>query len=139
MGLPAFIPSASNAAGTSLGTLISGVLYGYMEGAQWVPPIAAGIGMTPAGLTALAVLGVGMGVSYLVTHIAEVKNLNDLVSKWWPQIQKSYPTGKNGEFDASTPISDAGPNTNINKPVLDLIEPLPDNIAAHTVTATIRP
>lgn len=137
--MPTLVPSASNTAGTALGTLAAGLLYSYMQGALWVPPIAAAIGMTPAGVASLAVLGVGMGVSYLVTHLAEVKNLNDFVANWWPQIQRVYPSGKNGEFDASAPIAQAGPNTNINQPVLILAEPLPDNVAAHTVTATLRP
>ena len=118
-------PSASNTVGTALGTLAAGILQGYMTGALWVPPIAAAIGMTPPGLTSLAVLGVGMGVGYLVTHVAEVKNLNDFVSDWWPQIQKAYPD------DPSGPVSMSGANTNFNQPV-----GLPDNVASHSVVPT---
>lgn len=134
--LPQFlktVPSASNSAGTALGTLASAALYAYMGGAIWVPPIAAVLAMTPAGLTSLAVVAVGLGVSYLVTHVAEIHNLNDLVAKWMPVILAKFPTGKNGENDdVQSPVSVSPPTDNFNQPVQATI--LSDNVLAHTVT-----
>lgn len=132
--LPQFlktIPTASNTAGTALGTLASTALYAYMGGALWVPPIAAALAMTPAGLTSLAVVGVGLGVSYLVTHVAEVKDLNDLVANYLPVILAKFPTGKNGQSDDLDQPAVAPPNDNFNQPVIPA-----DPVPLHAVTTT---
>lgn len=102
-------PSASNTAGTALGTLAAGFTLNILLGALWVPPIAAALALTPAGLAGLASVLVGAGVNYGVTHWAEVANLNTLIATWWPKIQHTYPG------DPSGPVSVAGPNININQ------------------------
>ena len=93
------LPSASNTTGTVLGTLAGGLVTATASSWPFVITAAAAMGATPAGLAALLGVATTAGVGYLVTHVAEVKNLNDFVAAWWPQIKTYpvYPTGKNGQ------------------------------------------
>jgi hypothetical protein len=53
--------------------------------------MAAGLGVTPLAAAGLMAVAVTALVNYGVSHVAEVKNLNGLVSTWWPQIEATYP------------------------------------------------
>jgi hypothetical protein len=50
--------------------------------------------MTPIGAAGILALGATCLVNLAVTHISEVKNLNDLASKYWPQVEHTYPGDK---------------------------------------------
>lgn len=109
------LPSASNTAGTVLGGLAGAAIVGIAPSWPFVIAAAATIGMTPVGVAALLGLVATSIVNFGVSHVAEVKNLNDLVSDYWPQVEQSYPTGRNGQSDSDKPsISLASENTNIN-------------------------
>ena len=85
------VPSASNTAGTVLGSLAGAAILASAPSWPIIISGAAVLGMTPAGAAAIVAVGVTALVNYATTHIAEVANLNALVSKYWPQIQQSYP------------------------------------------------
>lgn len=91
------LPSASNTAGTVLGTLAGGLVVATAPSWPFIVAGAAAIGATPVALAAVAGVATTALVNYAVTHMAEVKNLNDMVSAYWPQMQYTYPVAKNGQ------------------------------------------
>ena len=111
------LPSASNTAGTTLGGLAGTIVLA--SGSSW-PFVIAGataLGMTPAGAAAVLAVVATVAVNYGVTHFAELKNLNGIVGEYWPQIEASYPAGRNGARESELPPVSEGPaNGNFNKP-----------------------
>src|ERR1700679_42424 len=91
------IPSASNVSGTVLGGLAGAAIVASAPSWPFIIAAAATLGMTPVGLAGILGLGVTSLVNLAVSHVAEVKNLNDLVSTWWPEIVQSYPSEKSTE------------------------------------------
>lgn len=91
------LPSASNTAGTLIGTLAGTATIAALPALPFVITAAAALSMTPVGLASIAAIGVTALVNYAATHCAEVANLNELVKEYWPQVQAKYPTGKNGQ------------------------------------------
>lgn len=108
------LPSASNTSGTFLGLLAGGAITASAPGWPFIITAAASLGFTPVALASLLGLAVTSVVNLGVTHFAEIKNLNDLVATWWPQIQYSYPQQKEGAFPQQ-PTSQGQNNANINK------------------------
>lgn len=108
------LPSASNATGTVLGTLAGGLIAGSAASWPFIITAAVSLGMTPLALAGALGIGTTALVNFAVTHVAEVKNLDALVAKYWPQIQRTYPTDKNGVTTAP-PVADGPSNSNINK------------------------
>lgn len=99
------IPSASNSAGTLLGTLAGALVASTAPSWPFIITGAALFGTTPIGLAGIAAVGVTALVNYAVSHVAEVNNLNELAKNYWPQIQRTYPS----DTPPSTTVS------NINK------------------------
>jgi len=93
------IPSASNSSGTILGILAGTAVTAIIPSMPVAISLAATLGLTPVGLAGIVALGVTSVVNLLVSHVAEIKNLNELVKTWWPQIEQSYPSGTNGKHD----------------------------------------
>ena len=93
------VPSASNTAGTAAGIvalLTSSAAASGLASTGFIVGLSASLGFPPLVVAGVALGVVSMGANYAVTHWAEAKNLNALVAAWWPQIQYSYPAGKNG-------------------------------------------
>lgn len=88
-------PSASNSVGTVLGTLAGAAVVSMAPSWPFVIAMAGALSLTPIGVAGILAVGVTALVNYAATHYAEVKDLNDLVARYWPQIQASYP-GKDG-------------------------------------------
>ena len=99
------MPSASNSAGTLLGTLAGAFVASAAANWPFMIAAAAALGMTPLALAGVAAVAATALVNYGVTHVAEIGNLNELAKNYWPQIQASYPN----DPKPSTTIS------NINK------------------------
>ena len=110
------LPSASNTASTVLGTIAGGLAASSAASWPFIISAAAALGMTPIALAGAVGIGVTALVNFGVTHVAQIKNLDELVSAWWPQIQKTYPTGKNGQTEVQ-PVAQGQANSNINHPV----------------------
>lgn len=100
------VPSASNSAGTALGSLAGAAIVASAPAWPYTIAAATFLGMTPVGLAGVMAVGATALVGYAVTHIAEVKNLNTLVSEYWPQIVQTYP--KSAGSDADIPLNNQG-------------------------------
>lgn len=103
------VPSASNTAGTLLGTMAGGLVASSAASWPFIVAGAAFLGVTPMALAGALGIGATALVNYAATHYAEVKNLNELVKNWWPQIQYTYPG------DKTQPVAEGPDNSNINK------------------------
>jgi hypothetical protein len=88
------LPSASNTAGTVLGGLAGALVSSQALSWPFVTALAMATGITPVGIASVLALGATSLVNLGVSHVAEIKNLNDLVSTWWPQIEHTYPPDK---------------------------------------------
>lgn len=95
MGLQ--LPSASNTAGTALGSVAGALVLASAPSWPFIVSAAAALGATPVGLAGVVALVATLAVNYGVTHIAQVKDLDGMVQAYWPQIQQKYPTGVNGQ------------------------------------------
>lgn len=93
------LPSATNTASTTLASLASAVVVAAGPGWPFVATAAAALGMTPIGVAGLLGLGAYAVVNFATTHVAEVKDLDGMVQTWWPRIEDTYPTGRNGQTD----------------------------------------
>jgi hypothetical protein len=91
------LPSASNTSGTLLGTLAGAAVASFTPSLPIIITTAAALGTTPLALAAFLAVAATALTNYAATHIAEVQNLNELVKNYWPQIEDSYPGGKNGQ------------------------------------------
>jgi hypothetical protein len=85
------LPSASNTAGTVLGTIAGAAVVAAAPSWPFIIAMAAATGMTPIGIAGVLGVIATASVNYAATHYAEIKNLNGVVATWWPQIQQSYP------------------------------------------------
>lgn len=80
------LPSGTNTTGSALGVAIGGLAVSYLSSAAFMVAAATAVGVPPIALAGVAgVLITGLA-NWAVTHIAEVKNLNDLVAA----LPKSY-------------------------------------------------
>lgn len=100
------LPSAENTAGTVLGALAGAAIVASAPSWPFVITAAAALGTTPIGLAGVMAIAATALANYLVTHVAEVQDLNGLVQRYWPQIQAKYP-GTDGAAPTNT--------SNINK------------------------
>lgn len=89
------LPSASNTAGTALGSIVGALILASGPSWPFIITGAAAIGATPIGLAGLAAVVATLTVNYAVTHYAQVKDLDGLVQAYWPQIQAKYPNDPN--------------------------------------------
>ena len=123
------LPSPSNTTGTVLGGLAGAIIAASAPSWPFVISAAALVGMTPVGLAGVLALGVTSIVNLLATHVAQVKNLDGLVSSWWPVISvamavktssrpKDFPDVPPGE---NLPVG----TTNTNLTVGKMAEPKP--------------
>lgn len=90
------LPSASNSAGTVLGALAGAAVVATAPSWPFVITMAAAFGTTPIGVAGVLAIAATAAANYLVTHIAQVKDLDGMLSAYWPQIETKYPTATNG-------------------------------------------
>lgn len=93
------LPSASNSAGTFLGSIAGAAIIASAPSWPFVITMAAALGMTPVGAASELALGVASIVNLVVTHIAEAKSFNDKAAMWWPILRtvtniKTFPDYK---------------------------------------------
>jgi hypothetical protein len=105
------IPSNSNLQGGIAG-LVASLAVGFLTHAGYVAVAAAAIGCPEATIAVVATGIIGMGANVLITHIAELKNMDEFVK----QLQElkavdSFPAGRNGATDTQPDVI-----KNVNNP-----------------------
>lgn len=100
------LPSVSNSAGTVLGAIAGAAVVAAAPSWPFVITLAAAFGTTPLGVAGVLAIAATAAANYLVTHIAQVKDLDGMLAKYWPQIEAKYP-GNDGSAPTNT--------SNINK------------------------
>lgn len=98
------LPSASNATGTVLGGLAGAFITASAPSWPIIISAAAVLGMTPIGAAGVLALGVASVVNLAATHIAEVKNLNDLASTWYPVLKTVASIKTYDEYPGDKPL-----------------------------------
>lgn len=89
------LPSASNTAGTALGSIVGTVVIASGPSWPFIISAAAALSTTPVGMASIVAVVATILVNYAVTHYAQVKDLDGLVQAYWPQIQAKYPNDPN--------------------------------------------
>ena len=92
----------------SLAAGVAAVAVGWLTKAGYIAVVAGAVGLPEASVVALAGGLIVAGVSYAVTHVAAIKNVNDLYNVM-PQTYPEYP------HDPKTSIANGPANGNFNQ------------------------